>query len=112
MSIVLRNIAMTAPREEIADLLEKMEKEIASLRGQLSLANHHARGRWGDYERALSERDEYRVAIGKAAEWLAFYDGPTGATPDAAKLMEKELRSFLLPNTMMSHGEDGSRPKL
>lgn len=39
-----------------AKRIAELEREIASLRGQLSLANHHARGRWGDYERAMEDK--------------------------------------------------------
>jgi DNA repair exonuclease SbcCD ATPase subunit len=42
---------------------EKVAGQIKNLRGELSLAKHHANGRWGDYERALAERDELREKL-------------------------------------------------
>lgn len=77
-----------------------LERQRTSLRGQLSLANHHARGRWGDYERALDDRDHYRAALEKIA---AMED----ACPD--DLSAKQAREALA-NTKVTqmHSEDGA----
>lgn len=66
----------------LAAAYRNLKRENTHLRGEVSLANHHARGRWGDYERALSERDELRAENARLRSALIAFYGAASTTPD------------------------------
>lgn len=55
--------ALIAERDSLKARAVKAEAENDALKSRLSLAQHHASGRHGDYTRALEERDELRKAL-------------------------------------------------
>lgn len=82
-------------KAELEAYIDRLEAELSQLKSRLSLAQHHAIGRHGDYTRALEENGELRKDRERLIDVAARVLQPSNRTPLRVGVDRAELRELI-----------------